>query len=208
MRDCGSSVEELHAFGGDLDGNKRVMRLRLLVVRAVVGGLFIGHGAQKLFGLFGGHGPEGTGQFFDNVGVRPGRRSAVAAGAAEAGGGALLVAGLLTALAGAALSSVMITAIRHVHSGKGPWVTEGGYEYNLVLLATIFALIEAGPGPISLDRAFGTERCGTAWALAQLAAGGAGSLAVSKLAESGASADVEAPAESAERADAPAHAPA
>ena len=125
------------------------MKLRLLVVRAVIGGLFMGHGAQKLLGWFGGHGPEGTGRFFENVGVRPGRRAALGAGLAEAGGGALLVAGLLTPLAGAALSGGMITANRHVHAGKGPWVTEGGYEYHLVLLATIFALTEAGPGSCS-----------------------------------------------------------
>jgi putative oxidoreductase len=184
------------------------MKLRLLVVRAVVGGLFVGHGAQKLFGWFGGHGPEGTGQFFENVGVRPGRRTAVAAGAAEAGGGALLVLGLFTPLAGAALSGVMITAIRHVHSGKGPWVAEGGYEYNLVLLATIFALTEAGPGPISLDRALGIERCGTGWAIAQLAAGAAGSVAISKLADSTPSAELDVPEQSSEHTGAPAQTPA
>lgn len=76
---------------------------------------------------------------------------------------------LLTPLAATALSSVMITAIRHVHGGKGPWVTEGGYEYNLVLPATIFALTGAGPGPVSLDRRLGTERCGSTWAISQLA---------------------------------------
>jgi putative oxidoreductase len=157
------------------------MKLRLLVVRTVVGSLFVGHGAQKLFGWFGGHGPEGTGQFFENIGVRPGRRNAVAAGAAEAAGGALLIAGLFTPLAGAALSSVMIGAIRHVHGNKGPWVTEGGYEYNLVLLATMFALTEAGPGPISLDDKLGTERCGTGWAIAQLAVGAAGSELITRL---------------------------
>jgi putative oxidoreductase len=87
-------------------------------------------------------------------------------------------------------------------------VTEGGYEYNLVLLATIFALTEAGHGSISLDRALGTERCGTAWALGQLAAGAAGSAAISKLPESRASAEVEAREERADRAEASAHAPA
>ena len=80
------------------------MKLSLLVVRAVIGGLFVGHGTQKLFGWFGGHGPEGTGQFLEQVGMRPGRRNVVAAGTAEAAGGALLVAGLLTPLAGAAQS--------------------------------------------------------------------------------------------------------
>jgi putative oxidoreductase len=157
------------------------MKLRLLVVRSVVGGLFVGHGTQKLFGWFGGHGPEGTGQFFDNIGIRPGKRNAVAAGLAETAGGALMIAGLLTPLAGSVLSSVMIGAIRHVHAGKGPWVTEGGYEYNVVLLATIFGLSEAGPGPVSLDAKLGTERCGTGWALAQLAAGAAGSELIARL---------------------------
>ncbi|MGE5635391.1 MAG: DoxX family protein [Nocardioidaceae bacterium] len=168
--------------------------MRLLVVRAVVGALFVGHGTQKLFGWFGGHGPEGTGQFFESVGIRPGRRNAVLAGAAEAGGGALLVAGLLTPLAGAALSSTMIAAIRHVHGGKGPWVTQGGYEYNLVLLATIFAITEAGPGPVSLDSALGGERCGTGWAIAQLAAGAGGAEAIARFARS-AEADAAEPGE-------------
>ncbi|PZS22695.1 MAG: DoxX family protein [Pseudonocardiales bacterium] len=160
------------------------MKLNLLVTRTVVGGLFVGHGTHKLFGWFGGHGLEGTGGFFESIGVRPGRRSALVAGTAEALGGALLVAGLFTPIAAAALSSVMITAIRHVHGAKGPWVTDGGYEYNLVLLATMFALTEAGPGPVSLDHALGTERAGTPWAIGQLAAGAAGSTLVSRLAHS------------------------
>jgi putative oxidoreductase len=184
------------------------MKLRLLVVRAVIGGLFVGHGAQKLFGWFGGHGPERTGQVFENVGVRPGRRNAIAAGTSEAVGGALLVAGLFTPLAGAALSGVMITAIRQVHGGKGPWVTEGGYEYNLVLLATIFALTEAGPGPISLDRALGSERCGTRWAIAQLAAGAAGSVLITKAGESTDSDVAEPGPTPSDRAGEPAQAPA
>jgi putative oxidoreductase len=159
------------------------MDLRRPVVRAVIGGLFIGHGTQKLFGWFGGHGPEGTGQFFESAGIRPGRRNAIVAGAGEALGGALLAVGLLTPLAGAVLSSVMITAIRHVHGAKGPWVTEGGYEYNAVMLATVFALVEAGPGPLSLDRLLRRERSGSGWAVAQLVAGAAGSAAVSQLAQ-------------------------
>jgi putative oxidoreductase len=159
------------------------MDLRRPVVRAVIGGLFIGHGTQKLFGWFGGHGPERTGQFFESAGIRPGRRNAIVAGAGEALGGALLAFGLLTPLAGAVLSSVMITAIRHVHGAKGPWVTEGGYEYNAVMLATVFALVEAGPGPLSLDRRLGTERSGSGWAVAQLVAGAASSAAVSQLAQ-------------------------
>jgi putative oxidoreductase len=159
------------------------MDLRRPVVRAVIGGLFIGHGTQKLFGWFGGHGPEGTGQFFESAGLRPGRRNAIVAGTAEALGGGLLALGLLTPLAGALLSSVMITAVRHVHAAKGPWATEGGYEYNAVMLATVFALVEAGPGSLSLDRRLGMERSGSSWAVAQLAVGAAGSAAASQLAQ-------------------------
>jgi putative oxidoreductase len=163
------------------------LRLRLLVTRTVVGGLFVGHGTQKLFGWFGGHGVEGTAQFFENIGIRPGRRNAIAVGAAEAAGGMLLMAGLFTPLAAATLSSVMLSAIRHVHASKGPWVTEGGYEYNLVLLATMFALTEAGPGPVSLDNVLGTERCGTPWAVAEVAVGALGSELMPRLNRAGAS---------------------
>jgi putative oxidoreductase len=158
------------------------MNLRQLVIRTLLGALFFGHGTQKLFGWFGGHGPGGTGQFFESSGIRPGRRNAIVAGTAEALGGALFALGLLTPLGGAALSGVMITAIRHVHAPKGLWSTEGGYEYNAVLLAAVFSLVEAGPGPVSLDRLLGTERSGTAWAIAQLAAAAAGSAAVSAIA--------------------------
>ena len=74
------------------------MKIGRLILRFVVGGYFFGHGTQKLFGWFGGHGPEGTGQFFESLGMRPGKRHAVAAGAAEAGGGTLLVLGAATPL--------------------------------------------------------------------------------------------------------------
>jgi putative oxidoreductase len=130
----------------------------------------MGDGAQKLFGLFGGGGPEGTGRFFESLGLRPGRRNAMAAGAAELGGGALVATGTLMPVGAAALSGTMVTAIRHVHLEKGPWATEGGYEYNLTILAALLALTH--------------ERNGTFWALAQLLAGTAGSLATSALARS------------------------
>jgi putative oxidoreductase len=123
------------------------MGIGRLFVRGAIGSLMVGHGTQKLFGWFGGGGPEGTGQFFEQVGLRPGRRNALAAGAAEAGGGALLALGLATPLAVAALQGAMVSAIRHVHWQNGPWVTKGGYEYNLVLIAALFGLAEMGPGP-------------------------------------------------------------
>src|SRR3954451_24884893 len=103
------------------------MKIGRFILRLVVGGYFVGHGTQKLFGWFGGHGLEGTGQFFESLGLRPGKHNAIAAGAAEAGGGALLAAGVATTIAGASLHGVMTSAIKHVHAEKGPWSTEGGW---------------------------------------------------------------------------------
>ena len=137
-------------------------------MRILIGGLFFGHGTQKLFGWFGGHGPEGTGQFFESLGLRPGKANAITAGAAEAGGGVLLATGVATPAAGAALHGVMTSAIKHVHAEKGPWSTEGGWEYNAVLMAAIFAIVE--------------RRSGLRWALASLAAGTSGALIASELA--------------------------
>ena len=154
------------------------MEYGLLLLRVVVGLLFAGHGTQKLFGWFGGGGPEKTGEFFEQVGLRPGQRHAVAAGAAEAGGGLLFALGAGTPVAAAAISGSMITAIKTVHWEKGIWSSAGGYEYNLVLLAAVFGLTENGPGRWSIDGALGRARWGTGWALAALAAGAGGSAAV------------------------------
>jgi putative oxidoreductase len=153
------------------------MKLGLTLLRVIVGGLFVGHGMQKLTGQFGGHGLEGTGKFFEAIGLRPGKTHAAAAGVAEAGGGALLALGAATPLAATLLSGTMATAIRTVHAPKGPWAGDGGYEYNLVLMASAFAITDLGPGPCSIDAARGRERWGLGWALAQLGAGLAGSAA-------------------------------
>jgi putative oxidoreductase len=153
------------------------MGLFRLLARVTIGLLFFGHGAQKLFGWFGGGGLEGTSQGFESMGLRPGRRHALAAGTAEAGGGLLFALGAATPAAAAALCSVMITAIKTVHWEKGIWSSSGGYEYNLVLIVTVFGLTENGPGQWSVDGALGRPRWGTAWALAALAAGAAGSAA-------------------------------
>jgi len=151
------------------------MRFGLAFLRAVVGGLFMGHGLQKLAGWFGGHGLDATGAAFEGMGLRPGKAHAAAAGAAETTGGALMVLGLFTPLGASLLSGTMITAIRKVHAANGPWASSGGYEYNLVLVAIVFALSDTGPGPLSLDELLGTRRAGLGWAIAQLAAGAAGS---------------------------------
>jgi putative oxidoreductase len=159
------------------------MKFARVLLRIVVGGLFIGHGTQKLFGWFGGHGPDATGQMFEGLGMRPGRRNAIAAGAAEAGGGAALAVGVATPLAASALIATMLTAIKRVHFKNGPWSTNGGYEYNLVLIAAVLALTELGPATPSLDNALGIERSGPRWALAALAAGATGAVGAHLAAE-------------------------
>jgi putative oxidoreductase len=165
------------------------MGLFRFLARITIGLLFIGHGTQKLFGWFGGGGPEGTGQFFEQAGLKPGRRHALAAGTAEAGGGLAFALGAATPAAAAAISGVMITAIKTVHWEKGVWTSAGGYEYNLVLLAGVFSLTENGPGKWSIDGALGRTRWGTGWALAALAAGAAGSAVVLASAEGNGAAD-------------------
>jgi putative oxidoreductase len=150
------------------------MKLGRLILRLVVGGYFVGHGTQKLFGWFGGYGPDATGQFFEGLGLRPGKRHAIAAGAAEAGGGALLVLGAATPIAASVLTATMITAILRVHLKNGPWVTNQGYEYNLVLIAAVLSLAETGPGSPSVDSALGRDTYGPGWAALALLLGALG----------------------------------
>lgn len=151
------------------------MKLGRLIARGVIGGIFIGHGTQKLFGWFDGPGLEGATQMMDKLGLRPGRRNAVAASVAETAGGAMLAAGFLTPLAGATLIGTMITAIRKVHGPNGPWNSDGGYEFNLALIAATLAIVDGGPGPLSLDGGLGIDETGWRWAVLALAAGAAGS---------------------------------
>ena len=127
------------------------MTFGIAILRAVVGGLFIGHGLQKLLGKFGGPGLEGTSGWMESVGMRPGKLHATAAGVAETGGGALLVAGAATPLAASALTGSMTVAIAKVHGANGVWAQEGGYELPLVMIAALFAITASGPGTSSLD---------------------------------------------------------
>jgi len=145
-----------------------------LIARVAIGGLFVGHGTQKLFGWFGGSGPEGTARMMEKLELHPGRRNALASGISETTGGALLALGALTPLAAAMLSGTMFTAIRKVHLPKGIWNTNGGYEYNLSLIAALAALVDGGPGAPSVDSALGIDTTGSRWALASIAAGAAG----------------------------------
>jgi putative oxidoreductase len=151
------------------------MRLGPLLIRGVIGPLFIGHGTQKLFGWFGGHGQEGTAGFFEQLGLKPGKRHAVAAGAAEAVGGLLVTLGALTPVGATMISATMVTAIRKVHGSKGPWVSDGGFEYNAVLIAAMAILVETGPGPLSVDGVLLPEFKGARWAALTTGAAIAGS---------------------------------
>ncbi|TAM58820.1 DoxX family protein [bacterium] len=131
------------------------MDFALLVIRIVVGVLFVLHGLQKLFGSAqSGAGIPGTAAFFESVGIRPGRPFAVLAGLAEFLGGGLVLAGLLSPIGPIVLIGVMITAIAAVHLKNGLWIARGGLEYNLVLIAVCVALISAGPGSASVDAAW------------------------------------------------------
>jgi putative oxidoreductase len=162
------------------------MKIGRLLLRLVVGGFFFGHGTQKLFGWFGGRGLEPTAQAFESMGLRPGLRNALAAGAAETGGGAAQVLGLASPLSASVLTATMLTAIQRVHFKNGPWATGGGYEYNVVLIAAVLALTEMGPGKLSLDHLLGRERSGPGWALAALLLGIGGAFGAHALAEASA----------------------
>ncbi len=143
------------------------MRLGIALLRTVIGALFMGHGLQKLAGWFGGHGLAATGDMFDQIGLRPGKVHATAAGVVETAGGALLVLGKGTPLGAMMLTGTMATAVEKIHLQKGVWNQDGGFEYHAVLVAAMFAIAaEEGLG----------------WAAAELAAGVAGGLAVAKLA--------------------------
>jgi putative oxidoreductase len=142
----------------------------LLVIRVVLGGIMAAHGAQKLFGWFGGFGISGTAGWLESMGFKPARLHATVTGVAEFGGGILLALGFLTPLGGAAVAGVMLVAIALVHWNKGFFNSNGGYEFNLLIVATSIALAMTGPGTISLDHLVGWNLSGPEWGLAAFGA--------------------------------------
>ena len=122
-----------------------------LALRLPVGIIFMAHGAQKLFGWFGGYGLEGTGQFMESIGLHPGYQMAMLSGGAEFFGGLALIAGFLVRPAATALAFTMVMAIVTVHLGNGLFMTSNGYEFALALLAATVSLVLSGGGRLSLD---------------------------------------------------------
>lgn len=127
--------------------------LSALALRIPVGIIFIAHGAQKLFGAFGGYGLEGTGQWMASIGLEPGYTLAFLAGSAEFFGGIALLVGLLTRPATVVLAITMLVAIFSVHISNGLFMANNGYEYALALLAASVSLMFSGAGKLSIDSA-------------------------------------------------------
>ena len=125
----------------------------LLILRLVIGVIMIGHGAQKVFGWWGGPGLAGWTQAMTRMRIRPPQAWAYISAFGEVAGGTLLILGFLTPLACAAIAGSMLVAIYLVHLPKGFWVSKGGYEFNLSILGAIVALALIGPGAVSVDAA-------------------------------------------------------
>lgn len=128
-----------------------------LAVRVPVGIIFAAHGAQKLFGWFGGYGLAGTGQFMESIGLSPGTVMAALAGGAEFFGGLALLIGLAVRPASVVLAFTMLIAIFSAHFSKGLFLANGGYEYALALLAVTVGLVFSGAGRVSVDAVLGRD---------------------------------------------------
>jgi len=124
----------------------------LTVLRIVAGLTFAAHGAQKLFGWFGGYGLEGVGQWMESIGLSPGYWMALMAGSAEFFGGLALIVGVLARPAAALLAVTMLVAIITVHLANGFFMSNNGYEFALALLAMSLAVVIEGAGKLSLDK--------------------------------------------------------
>lgn len=124
--------------------------LALLFLRLIVGALFVGHGTQKAFGWFGGVGFKGMAGWLDSLGLKPARLYAAFAAAFETLAGLLLIFGVDTWLGALMIVTVMLVAIKTVHLAKGVWNSNGGFEYNLTLIAVALLLAATGPGAYTL----------------------------------------------------------
>ena len=143
------------------------MSTGLLVLRLVIGLVLAAHGAQKLFGWWGGYGIAGTGGWLASLGFRPGKTMAIVTGLAEVGGGLALAVGFLTPLAAAAVIGTMAVAA-WTHLSSGFWAANGGYEAAFINAGAAIALAFTGAGTYSIDNALGLT-WGTGYALGAIA---------------------------------------
>ncbi len=140
--------------------DEQTFSIAVLVARVVFGLLMAAHGAQKMFGWFGGHGLKNTGEFLVQLGFRPGRLFAIAAGLGEVVGGLLTAFGLLGPVGPAIMIAVMLVAAISVHWKNGLFATQNGIEMPLLYATVAFGIGLAGHGRYSLDAAFGVA---SAW---------------------------------------------
>ncbi|MDF2771068.1 MAG: hypothetical protein K0S86_561 [Geminicoccaceae bacterium] len=133
------------------------MDIALLVLRLVIGTSLAAHGAQKLFGWFGGPGLKGMGSWFESIGFRPGVIFALLAGLAEVTGGVLFAVGLLGPFPAALILAVMVVAIVTVHSGHGFFASNDGVEVPVLYITGAVVVALAGPGVFSLDHFLGLD---------------------------------------------------
>jgi putative oxidoreductase len=153
------------------------------ILRVTVGGLMMGHGLQKLNGSFGGPGLEATQDTMGALGLHPAKHQGLAAALSETIGGGLTAVGFLSPLGPAMITGTMMVAIKKVHLKNGPWVTQGGYEYNATLIAAALSLATAGPGVLSLDGLLRRQRMGLRYGVLALAMGLGGAAATLAIAE-------------------------
>jgi len=172
--------------------------LGLLLLRLVVGGLLAGHGAQKLFGAFGGPGFQKTAGHMETMGLQPGHVWASMATAGEFGGGLLMTLGLAGPLGPILTISSMVMAAVKGHWGKPIWATSGGAELPLANIAAATALLLTGPGALSLDRLFGIRI--PCWLVALFAVSAAGTVAYGAMTEPDEQAEASGAAEHGDRA--------
>ena len=147
------------------------MDTAMLLVRATIGLLLIGHGAQHALGWFGGYGLQGTGAWLEGFGFRHGRKLATLLGGSEIAIGVLFGAGFLVPLAATGIVAIALAAAFTDHAGNGPWIWKNGYEYVLILGVVAVAVSLAGPGALSVDRLLDVHMSGTGWGIATAAAG-------------------------------------
>ena len=164
-----------------MDIDKTLRDVAVLGARLALGGSIAAHGAQKLFGAFGGPGPEKAAQMMHSLGLRPGDRYATMASASEMASGTLITLGALGPVGPAMLAAIMLVAIETVHRPKGYWASGGGYEMNVMYLAVALLLANHGYGSLSVDELLGLTkkmRASYAWlAFGAAAAGAIGMLA-------------------------------